>query len=257
MTDPLAPVAETGLVRTLSVTYYDGHHVPPHRHDWGQLVHARSGIMRVIASSRIWVVPPTRAIWIPPGIEHEFATKGHVAFRTVYFPATRCGPDLRDLGAIEVSPLLRELILHVCAIAMLDLDCIGHNRLAGVLTDLIAAAPSIDLALPLPADPRALRLAEHFQAQPGDRANLPSLAARAGASVRTLQRCFSHETGMTIEAWRQKARLVASAAALSGGGSVTTAAFDSGYDSPSAFIAAFKRQFDMTPRQFARARDGI
>jgi AraC-like DNA-binding protein len=27
-----------------------------------------------------------------------------------------------------------------------------------------------------------------------------------------------------------------------------------GYDSPSAFIAAFKRHFGMTPKQFANAR---
>ena len=48
--------------------------------------------------------------------------------------------------------------------------------------------------------------------------------------------------------------VVGSTAALSNGAKVTTAALDFGYDSPSAYIAAFKRHFGMTPRQFARQR---
>jgi AraC-like DNA-binding protein len=67
-----------------------------------------------------------------------------------------------------------------------------------------------------------------------------------------LQRFFSEETGMTIEAWRQKARLVHSAAALSEGASVTDAALDCGYDSTSAYIAAFRKQFGVTPGRFER-----
>jgi AraC-like DNA-binding protein len=123
-----------------------------------------------------------------------------------------------------------------------------------VLVDLLNDAQPIDLMLPLPRDARAHRLADHFQSQPHDRTDLPQLATIVGASVRTLQRCFVSETGMTVDAWRQKARLIASTAALSGGSSVTIAALDNGYDSPSAFIAAFKRQFSMTPRQFAMMR---
>ena len=36
----------------------------------------------------------------------------------------------------------------------------------------------------------------------------PLMARRAGASLRTLQRLFPAETGLTLEAWRQKARLI-------------------------------------------------
>jgi AraC-like DNA-binding protein len=55
---------------------------------------------------------------------------------------------------------------------------------------------------------------------------------------------------MTIDAWRQKARLVHSAAALAEGARVSEAALDCGYQSPSAYIAAFRRQFGVTPGQF-------
>lgn len=240
-------------VRSLSATYRDGHHVGRHRHDWAQLIHARSGVMRVLAEGRAWTIPPTRGLWIPAAAEHEFVVKGEVAFRTLYVAARRAGGVTRGIGVFEVSPLLRELILHIVAGQMLDPALPAQDRLAGLLVDLVEAAPGIDLMLPLPRDPRARRLADHFQAHPDDGADLPRLAAMAGASVRTLQRLFAAETGIAVDAWRQKARLIASTAALAEGAGVTTTALDCGYDSPSAFIAAFKRHFAMTPRQFARA----
>jgi AraC-like DNA-binding protein len=116
-----------------------------------------------------------------------------------------------------------------------------------LLIDLLQAARPLDLALPLPADRRALALARRLMIDPSESAPLAELARSAGASLRTLQRLFPVETGLTLEAWRQKARLIAAVAALSGGASVTTTAFDCGYESPSAFITAFKRQFGVTP----------
>lgn len=247
-------VRERFDVRSLSLTYHDGHDVPAHRHDWAQLVYARSGMMRVLADGQIWLVPPTRAIWIPARTEHQFSVKGEVAFRTLYVAADRSNSVRRKIGALEVTPFLGELILHILSLQMLDPHVPAHDRLAGVLVDLIDDAPTIDLMLPLPNDARARRLADHFQSHPDDRSDLPQLAARVGASVRTLQRCFIAETGITVDAWRQKARLIASTAALANRRSVTVAALECGYDSPSAFIAAFKKQFSVTPRQFTKMR---
>lgn len=243
---------ETHDVRSLSVTYYDGYHVGAHRHDWAQLVYARSGMIRLFAGDKVWFVPPTRAIWIPADTEHEFSTKGEVAFRTLYVAPQRSRFVMLGLGALEVSPFLGGLIVHILSQQMLDPGVPSENRLAGVLVDLINDAPPIDYMLPLPGDVRARRLADWFQAHPEDVTDLPRLATQSGASVRTLQRCFIAETGMSVDGWRQKARLIASTTTLLSGGSVTSAALDSGYDSPSAFIAAFKRQFGVTPRQFAK-----
>ena len=244
---------ETHDVRSLAVTYYDGFHLGAHRHEWAQLVYARSGMIRLFAGSELWFVPPTRAMWIPADTDHEFSTKGEVAFRTLYVSPQRSRFVTRGLGALEVSTFLGELILHILSHQMLDPHVPSEDRLAGVLVDLLNAAPSIDFMLPLPTDARARRLADWFQAHPEDVADLSWLATRSGASVRTLQRCFVAETGMSVDSWRQKARLISSTTALLDGCSVTNAAYDSGYDSPSAFIAAFKRQFGVTPRRFAKS----
>jgi AraC-like DNA-binding protein len=240
-------------VRSLAVTYRDGHVLDAHAHPWAQLVYARSGLMHVSADDRMWFVPPTRAIWIPPFVTHCIGVKGQVALRTLYLSPRRAAGVERSLEALEVSPLLTELILHTLSLRMLDPGVPAHAHLACVLIDLINAAPRIDFALPLPRDARALRLAEQLRGDPSDKRDLEALANECGASLRTLQRCFAEETGLTIDAWRQKARMVHSAAALAAGASVTEAALDCGYDSPSAFIAAFKKQFGITPGRFDRS----
>jgi AraC-like DNA-binding protein len=243
-------------VRSLAVTYRDGHVLEAHSHPWAQLVHARSGLLDVTAEGRLWFTPPTRAVWIPAGVEHEIRVRGEAALRTLYVSPERASAVARGVESLVVGPLLGELVLHVVSIGMLDPKRPEHDRLAGVLMDLVVAARGIDLVLPLPRDARARRLAERLRTEPGSRTSLDALAGSAGASLRTLQRCFAGETGMTIEAWRQKARLVHSAVALGAGASVTDAALGSGYDSPSAYIAAFRRQFGTTPgRMRAVAHD--
>jgi AraC-like DNA-binding protein len=240
-------------VRSLACTYRDGHVLSAHRHSWSQLVYARSGVLHVSAEERVWFVPPTRAVWIPHGVEHAISVRGEAALRTLYLAPERAAAIGRGVEALEVSPLLRELILHVVALGMLEPMQPAHDRLAGVLVDAIGAARRLDLALPLPRDARARKLVERLRADPAEKVDLERLARASGASLRTLERRVSQETGLTIEAWRQKARLVHSAAALSAGASVTAAALASGYDSPSAYIAAFRRQFGVTPGGFARA----
>lgn len=239
-------------VRSLALTMRAGHAVTPHRHPWAQLLYARSGLMRVIVNDHVWLIPPTRALWIPADTQHAFSIQSEAAFRSLYVAEARANGVGRGLGALEVSPLLSELILHIMSIGTLDPRIAAQDRLAGVLIDLIHIAPAIDLMLPLPKSAPACRLASHFQAHADDNSTLPNLALRTGASLRSLQRQFAGETGMTIERWRQKCRLIASTAALSEGQSVTNAAMDCGYDSPSAFIAAFKVQFGITPGHYAR-----
>jgi AraC-like DNA-binding protein/quercetin dioxygenase-like cupin family protein len=245
--------AEDGLdVRTLAATFLPGTILSPHRHGWGQLVFATAGIMHVRTNAALWVVPPTRAIWLPAGLGHEIAMQGEVAMRTIYIAARRAKALPDTPTVLAVAPLLRELILHVLALGILHRDQGGEERLAGVLIDLLRAAPREDRMLPLPRDPRARRLALHWQQIPADRRSLPVLAREAGGSIRTLQRAFPRETGLTVEAWRQKARLLHAAGLLAAGSAVTGAALDSGYDSVAAFSTAFRRQFGTSPARYRR-----
>jgi AraC-like DNA-binding protein len=246
----MSPPGDGFWVRSLGETFPAGGHIARHQHRWGQLAYATRGALRILTPEAVWLAPPTRAVWLPPGRPHEIFMQGETAFRTLYIEPVTAAPLPAAEAVLEVIPLLRELIVHILAIGMLGPGDPAHARLTGVLVDLLVAARPQDLALPLPADPRAMAMAEQLQTDPALRTSLAQLARHAGASLRTLQRLFPLQTGLTLEAWRQKSRLIAAVAALARGASVTGAAFDCGYDSPSAFITAFKRQFGVTPGRF-------
>jgi AraC-like DNA-binding protein len=234
-------------VRCLAATYYGGFHIKPHRHHWGQLIYAAAGVMRVQAGETLWIVPPARAVWVPAGAEHEIHGLGDFAMRTLYFIGATNADLPGECCAIDVTPLLRELVLEAverCPIDDTDEPCM---RLAAVAVDRIAEARTLPLQLPLPRDPRALRLAERLLAEPASPAELPELAHAAGASARTIQRLFLAETGLPFSQWRQRLRLLHGATLLGGGMSVTNAALEAGYSGTSAFIAAFRKHFGFTP----------
>jgi AraC-like DNA-binding protein len=237
----------TIAVRCLAATYYGGFHVKPHRHSWGQLIYAAAGVMRVRAVGMLWIVPPARAIWVPAGTEHEIHGLGDFAMRTLYFPTEPVAQLPGECCAIDVTPLLRELVLETVERCPIDEDDAPAMRLARVTIDRIAEARMLPLQLPLPRDPRALRLAARLREEPASQANLAELARAAGASPRTVQRLFLSETGLPFAQWRQRLRLLHGATVLGAGKSVTEAALEAGYSGTSAFTAAFRKHFGFTP----------
>jgi AraC-like DNA-binding protein/quercetin dioxygenase-like cupin family protein len=240
-------------VRSLAITLRAGGHVGVHRHAWAQLVFASSGVMRVSTEAETWLAPATKAIWLPANVAHHIGVQGEVAMRTLYLAPARAAALPREPVTLAVEPLLRELILHIVRLGMLAPDRPEHDRMAGVLVDLLAQARREDLRLPLPGDPRARSAALRLQEAPAGANGLAELAADSGASLRTLQRLFPRETGLTLEAWRQKARLIHAMACLASGDSVTTTALDCGYNNVGAFIVAFSRQFGVTPGRYRAA----
>jgi AraC-like DNA-binding protein len=244
----------TFLLRSLGQSFSNGHVLAPHTHPWGQLIYAVRGTMQVLADNTLWLVPPTRALWAPAGTSHAIEMRGAVAMRTIYVPADRAAPLPSRSHAINISPLLRELILHIVELRLLKDEQSDHLHLADLFLDLVAAAPGLPLFVPMPSDPRAATVARLLQADPARGDDMASLARAAGASVRTLQRLFREETGMRFVEWRQRLRLLQAITLLEQGMTVTAAGAAAGYASTSAFIAAFREQTGETPSRYVKVR---
>jgi AraC-like DNA-binding protein len=243
--------AEDGiLVRSFAVRHTSAHVIAAHTHDWHQLIYASEGVMWVHTAQGDWVVPPNRGVWVPAGVEHGIEMTGTVLVQTLYLAAAISGALPGHCCAVNISPLLRELIRHTITLGMLDRSVPPQARLIGFLLDQLSAMPAIPLQLPWPSDERAQCAAEWLRAHPGDPGLIKQMAKRVAASPRTLERLFREETGMTFGKWRQQLRLLHALRLLAGGESVTTVAFAVGYDSTSAFIAMFRRSFGTTPSRY-------
>jgi AraC-like DNA-binding protein len=229
----------------------DGDVIPWHRHDHAQLFYGGSGLMRVESTAGAWVVPPARAVWIPSGIDHQVTAVGVVEMRAVYLLRDAAKGLPEGCRVLGVSPLLRELMAAAMRLPP-DYPLEGPEaRLVDVLIDQLRAEPLEEhLHLPMPRDKRLRAVTEALIADPADPRTLADFAGAAGASARTLARRFLAETGLTFGAWRQQLRLHEALARLAQGEPVTTVAFEIGYESPSAFIAMFRKTLGATPGQY-------
>lgn len=227
--------------------------ISAHTHAQAQLILAIDGVMVVRVEDGSWVVPPGRAVWVPAGLRHEIEMAGDVRMRSL-FVAHEVRPSLpQDCRVIEVSALLRELII---AAQDLPSDSDIHQRAGRVLAlilDEIELAPALALHVPMPRHHLLAALCLEFIGEPSVAATLEQWAARAHMNARTLSRAFVRDTGMTPGAWWRHTRLLLSLPRLAAGASILELALAHGYDSPSAYTAMFKKVLGMPPSQYLKS----
>jgi AraC-like DNA-binding protein len=234
----------------------DGEHVSPHRHARAQLIHTLSGVMTVSSREGSWVVPPGRALWMPPEQDHAIRIGGQVSMRTVFVREDARPVLPSTCEVLEVSPFLREAIVAATAIP-LDYATGGRDaRVMDLILDEIEAAPRLHLHVALPRDPRLARLCERLIADPSAPVTLEGLAAELHVSGRTLARMFHRELGTSFGDWLRRMRLLLSLPRLAAGASVLEVALEHGYDSPSAFTAMFRRTLGVAPTAYLASRTG-
>jgi len=156
---------------------------------------------------------------------------------------------------LAISPLMRELILAVMSFKDNYLPDSREGRIAQLILDEIVTLPSLPMVLPMPQGNQLSplnKMCNALLARPDDIRTGDEWAAKFGIDVRTLQRRFVKATGMTFGEWRRQARLVKALERLAAGERVIDVALESGYSSPSAFTAMFKRQFGIAPNAFFR-----
>ncbi len=93
-------------VAVMARTFNVGHQIPLHIHRRGQLLHAVSGIMRVETADAAWIVPPARALWLPPQWPHSVTMRSHIEMRTVYIDGAGCRSLPQQPVLAEISGLL-------------------------------------------------------------------------------------------------------------------------------------------------------
>jgi AraC-like DNA-binding protein len=242
--------APGALITTFRQDYPDGFLFDEHYHDRDQIIFACQGVMTVETPQGTWVLPTSRALWIPSGIPHAVRMAGAVSLRTLYLRPKLARGLPRTCAVVNISPLLKELILYTCQFKALNKRIQARRHLIGVMLDLLVSLQTVPLQLPRPVDPRSLKVADFFYSDPGSAIPMDEICRRAGACKRTIERLFVQDTRMTLGRWRQQLRLMHSMRLLAQGMKINAVALEAGYASPSAFILMFKSALGTTPGQY-------
>jgi AraC-like DNA-binding protein len=238
------------VVRTSSADLKAATVLGSHAHEWHQLIYVSAGLMSVATEAGSWVAPATWAIWVPAGVRHGIRFVVDSAFRAAYFRPDWVDNYPRGCTVVSVSALLRELILRAVKVGQLDRRHPLETAIATLIVSELQVSGARSLSLKQPTGATMHRAATLIINRDSQAATLSSLARAVGTGTRTLERQFFAETGMTPGRWRQHQAMLTGLELLATGTAIKSVAAHAGYRTASAFIAAFRKIFGTTPRNY-------
>jgi AraC-like DNA-binding protein/quercetin dioxygenase-like cupin family protein len=223
--------------------------IPVHRHHKSQLVLALRGAVTCQVANTLWIVPPQCGMWIPGGIPHSNRATSNAQLcylfvepDSVVMPRHCCTPS--------ITPMVREMILHL-ADASQDYETGSRtDRFARVLLDELASMPTERLSLPVSDHPKILAITDVLRAHPADRSTIAQWAKRLAMSESSLARLVVAETGLSFGRWRQQLHMLIAIRELASGVSVQQVSTILGYESVTAFITMFKKALGKPPAKY-------
>jgi len=243
--------------------------VVPHHHDCAQLALSATGVVRMTMVDGSFSVPPSRALWIPAGVEHAVTVVEDAELLTLYLdqPRGHVGPQVaraleapwRQCRVLEVSPLLRALALELDvrpdpqgtrSLTLSADELQREQRLSALLFDELRRARPVPLGIALPREKRLRALCEAVLDDPTRHTTLEAWARDAGASPRTVARLFRSELHTSFVQWRQQVLLARAVTLAARKLPMASIAAELGYASASAFSAMVRRSVGAPPSRF-------
>ncbi|QOV65680.1 AraC family transcriptional regulator [Kosakonia pseudosacchari] len=235
-----------------AISYHRGEVDPAHYHLEGQLLFATRGVMLVDAADRQWVIPPQRALWLPPFMVHSYRVLSDTQLRAVYVSSSLIAECINfsrnsQVHIISATPLVKELINSLFTG---EYTAPIKRKMALLLLNIFSETPSGGAELPMPRDARLFRAASELVFNHRWNVALSELADIANMSERTFSRQFLRDTGFSFRTWKQRARIYASLDLLADNIPVKQIAYQLGFSCPAAFSAAFRSVMGTTPGEF-------
>jgi AraC-like DNA-binding protein len=211
-----------------------------------------SGSVAMEARDASWLLLPGRILWIPPQHVHSLTSQGAIGGWSLYLPVGQSIYFPQKPLIVRRSSLVEQLVMRIARGREFNLAPEVLGRLLAVLADEMVTSPSDGAYLPLPRDPRLMKVINKLRQHPATQYHLDYWAKEIGMSKRSLTRAFERQTGFSLGQWVQNFRVSLAAEQLAAGHDITAAALSCGYLSISAFIKVFHSIMGMTPARYRR-----
>ena len=219
------------------------------------------GEIHLEAAGEQHVCAPGRMLYLPPSVQHSLVANERQGERLIGMIDAQvwraAGGGVHGVTVVPASQLVKELMFHL----LLHPDVTRPQPLGAALVVALseglaaaAAAGPIETAHfeGKARDARVRKALAALGGSLGETVSMTAVAARAGLSVRNMNRLFLEELGLTPRQVLIQMRMGRARELLLDGAPVTQVALDCGYRSLSRFITTFRQLTGQVPSEFRR-----
>ncbi|CAI9684745.1 helix-turn-helix transcriptional regulator [Elizabethkingia anophelis] len=227
-----------------------------HSHQKGQLVYVESGFQYLTVEGKIYLLPQNHAAWIPSGHIHK--TNSHsekIRLMIMFFDMEKDIPFYNEVSVFLVPPVLKEMIKYAekwsKKIQEDPHETLFLKAMSNELPQFVAR--SLQLHISPPEDKRLCKAIDYLHEHYMEDLSMEDLSEIAALSLRTLERIFKKETGLTLSKYQQMLRIIKSLELLSDQQwTISEIAFKTGYKSLQAYTNSFFSVMQYRPSEFLK-----
>lgn len=227
-----------------------------HTHEKGQLVYVESGFQYITVDGKIYLLPQNHAAWIPPRSLHK--TNSHsekIKLMIMFADVEKNSVFHHEINVFSVPPVLKEMIKYSERWSKSKVndpdEMIFLQALFNELPRFVEH--SLKLHISLPEDKRLSKPIEYLHKHYQEDIRIEDISEISLLSLRTLERIFKKETGMTLSKYHQILRIIKSLELLSSGDlTISETAYKVGYRSVQAFTRSFQSVMQSKPTDFVK-----
>jgi AraC-like DNA-binding protein len=227
-----------------------------HKHSKAQLIYVESGFQYLTVNGKIHLLPQNHAAWIPPNAIHK--TNSHserIKLMILFFDVNEDDLFYHEVNVFSVPPVLKEMIKYAEKWSKSIEENVDENVFLKALYSELPnfVADSIQLHISLPEDKRLTKAIKYLNNNYTKDIKMEELSEMAALSLRSIERIFKKESGLTLSKYQQILRIIKSLELLSTNKwTISEIAYKVGYKSLQAYTNSFQSVMQYRPSDFLK-----
>ncbi|AZA84361.1 AraC family transcriptional regulator [Chryseobacterium lactis] len=232
-----------------------------HSHNKGQLIYVESGFQYLTVEEKIYLLPKNHAAWIPSNCIHKtnWGSK-KIKLMIMFFDLEKEAPFYNEISVFLVPPVLKEMIKYAEKWSKKLREDPNETLFLGTLLNELPqfVVRSQQLYITPPADKRLSNATAYLHEHYAENLAMEDLSQIAALSIRTVERIFKKQTGLTLSKYQQLLRILKSIELLNEQElTISEIAFRVGYKSLQAYTNSFFSVMQYRPSEFLKKLGGI
>lgn len=224
-----------------------------HVHNRAQLTFVEDGYQYFHIDQKIYLVPQHHVIWVPSGKAHKITSEAKTVNLMAFLFKSVFEEDFyQNVHVFAVPLVLKEMLLYA---SKWNQSLVENEEQDIFFKAILRSLPNFckesnGLEIPIPKDTRLIPVCNDINANFKYNLDIDSLADKAQMSVRSLQRIFKNETGITLQKYLQLTRILKSIELIDTQKyTLSEIAYKVGYQSLSAFTSSYFTVMKSKPKQ--------